>query len=66
MTLLINALTPKLVKHEKDKIIVHVYLMGDFNINLFNADTHTHISEFITQLYIQKKLFPPIFANQKE
>ncbi len=31
--------------------------MGDFNINLFNSDTHNPTSEFITTMY-SKNLFP--------
>ncbi len=48
------AITSKLLKLEKEKKIV--YLMGDFNINLFNADTHNPTSECSTSMY-SKNLF---------
>jgi hypothetical protein len=37
----------------------HIYIMGDFNINLFNSDTHSPTSQFIDSLY-SKSLFPLI------
>jgi hypothetical protein len=36
---------------------VNIYLMGDFNINLLNADSHLHTSHFIDTMY-SKSLFP--------
>ncbi len=52
-----NTIIPIINKGNRDNKIL--YLMGDFNINLPNADTHGPTNDFINDMYA-KCMFPLI------